>query len=182
VWLDLSQKEEVYEQYKQFMRRAGFTFDQGIMGYSGFVRVWKNHFPWLHTSENKKIKSKCMVCEDLEVGLYVGIDRSIVLRAANRSSIEPSTSQNLLAHERDPSAIGALRLLQYDHLLFQQEERQQYYKRRQESMTQPHLSASLIFDGMTQATCEIPKKNKYEYPETKLKQKLVGVLYHGSDE
>jgi len=90
--------------------------------------------------------------------------------------------QNLLAHEKDPSAIGALRLLQYDHLLFQQEERQQYYRRRQESMTQPHLCISIIFDGMQQATCEIPKKSKYEYPEKKLRQKLVGVLYHGSDE
>jgi len=67
VWLDLSEKEQVYEQYKQFMRRAGFSHGQGIIGYAGFAKVWNKYFPWLHTAENKKIKSKCIVCEDLEV-------------------------------------------------------------------------------------------------------------------
>lgn len=87
--------------------------------------------------------------------------------------------QALISGEKDPKRLGVLRLMQYDHRLFQQAERQAYYSRRMLAVSHPQLYLSLIVDGMQQATCEIPKKFRFEYSGDKLKQKLVGVLVHG---
>lgn len=76
--------------------------------------------------------------------------------------------------------VAALRLYQYDHILFQQAERNIYYLKRQLAHDYPKEIASIICDGMQQATCLIPRKRTYAYDLEKLEQKLVAVLAHGS--
>lgn len=78
--------------------------------------------------------------------------------------------------------MAVLRLLQFDHRIFQQAERTYYYNRRTAAQTNPETVVSAIVDGMQQSTCEIPKKFKYEYKGELLKQKLIGVLFHGNQE
>lgn len=90
--------------------------------------------------------------------------------------------QALLSIEKDPKKQSVLRLLQYDHRLFQQAERQAYYGRRLLAQSHPENYVSLIVDGMQQSTCEIPKKFKFEYKGTTMTQKLIGVLVHGNKE
>lgn len=38
-----------------------------LISYKCFVRLWNKDFRWLKLRRNKTIKSKCNVCEDLEV-------------------------------------------------------------------------------------------------------------------
>ena len=75
----------------------------------------------------------------------------------------------------------AIRLLQYDHSLFQQAERQAYYSKRALAQNYPEEFSSLIIDGMQQATTKIPRKSVYAYDQERLDQKLVGVLAHTKD-
>lgn len=74
--------------------------------------------------------------------------------------------------------LRALRVLQMEHLLFQQAERNAYYARRHDAVTKPEEYTSLNCDGMTQIICNIPRKYKFEYSARTLNQKLVGVLVH----
>lgn len=80
----------------------------------------------------------------------------------------------------DAGVVAALRLFQYDHILFQQVERNMYYLKRQLAHDYPREVASLICDGMQQATCLIPRKRAHAYNHEKLEQKLVAVLAHGA--
>jgi len=75
----------------------------------------------------------------------------------------------------------ALRVFQLEHRLFQQQERKHYYRRQQLACSDPDNNTSLIIDGMTQATCSIPRKYKYHYTEETLDQKIIGVLIHGKE-
>lgn len=88
----------------------------------------------------------------------------------------------MVRHEKDPKKLGLLRLLQYDHRLFQQAERQSYYNKRMLAQQHPELYCSMIVDGMQQATTDIPKRNHFSYEGAKLSQKLIGVLVHGANE
>lgn len=90
--------------------------------------------------------------------------------------------QHLVKTEKDPKRLGLLRLLQYDHRLFQQAERQVYYNKRILAAKHPELYTSLIVDGMQQSTSDIPKRNHFAYDGPTLNQKLIGVLAHGSEE
>lgn len=80
----------------------------------------------------------------------------------------------------DTGVVTALRLLQYDHLLFQQAERQAYYSRRMLAQQYPDKFTSMIVDGMQQATTQVPRKMVYANEVKRFEQKLVGVLVHGS--
>jgi hypothetical protein len=83
---------------------------------------------------------------------------------------------------KDPKKLSLLRLLQYDHRLFQQAERQIYYNKRMLAAKHPELYTSMIVDAMQQATTDIPKRNHFSYEGPKLTQKLIGVLVHGAEE
>ena len=72
--------------------------------------------------------------------------------------------------------------MQMEHLLFQQAERTCYYHRRNQALYDPENFTSINCDGMAQATCNIPRKCKFEHDGHTLNQKLVGVLVHGRKE
>lgn len=174
---------DAYTQYEEFMTRAGFSKDQGMLDKPGFLRVWTKYFPWLKTSHNESMPFKCHVCEDLEVSPSRTYTCMTPYSSAAYNLSPASFWQNLIKqNQRDPKRLSVLRLVQYDHLVFQQEERQMYYTRRQQAINQPHLYTSLTIDGMQQRTCLVPRKSKFEYPQTKLNQKLIGVLVHGGYE
>ena len=90
--------------------------------------------------------------------------------------------KHMVSTTTDTKKLGLLRLLQYDHRLFQQAERQCYYSKRVLAQNHPDLYLSMIVDGMQQRTTDIPKRNHFSYEGEKLCQKLTGVLVHGAEE
>ena len=67
--LDVSRKLDAYHYYATFMIRAGFAFPTEILTYRSFADLWKKEFPHLHLRRKRTVSSKCLVCDDLEVGI-----------------------------------------------------------------------------------------------------------------
>lgn len=65
VVLDLCQKQEVYQLYKDFM--IGKVHSDGIIGKGAFLQMWRTEFPHVRQRKPNSHFLKCRVCEDLEV-------------------------------------------------------------------------------------------------------------------
>lgn len=72
VHLDANTKKEVYQEYRLSLMQHAHSWEQEILSYKSFVRLWNNHYRWLKLRRHKTIKSKCSICEDLEVGATTG--------------------------------------------------------------------------------------------------------------
>lgn len=69
VRLDIGTKVDVYYLYATFMIRTGFSFPSEVLTYPSFVKVWRDEFPQLKLRKKRTVSSKCLVCDDLEVGV-----------------------------------------------------------------------------------------------------------------
>lgn len=64
----MSTKRDVYEVYKADMVSVKALPKDEVAGPEVFRQVWRDHFPHVRLRERLTVFSKCVVCEDLEVG------------------------------------------------------------------------------------------------------------------
>lgn len=64
----MSDKLDVYRTYKADMVKVKGLPKKEVASYEVFLGVWTDHFPHVRLRERLTVFSKCVVCEDLEVG------------------------------------------------------------------------------------------------------------------
>ena len=63
----MSEKLDAYREFQLSIMEHAHSYKDDMLSYKSFCRLWLRDFKWLKLRKHKTIKSKCTVCEDLEV-------------------------------------------------------------------------------------------------------------------
>lgn len=130
IHLDISFKQEIFEEYNSNMKQWYGDKRSEILGYESFVRVWNICYPHVITRDPKASASKCVSC-----------DKLATLRVTSSCYKERLRLSQLIAYHRH--------MFMTEKLL--------YHKRIMEAIMHPDEVMSAIMDGMDKEKTKLPK-------------------------